>query len=352
MTKRGMKSVVRFTLEKFNQTSRGKRAVLISTVLLCLATLVILISLNTGTVRVSPLAALQTFLGQGSEQDQIILFDYRLPRILVTVLAGAGLGIAGAALQGITRNALADPGILGLHAGAAFGLMVFVSLSFSMDTSVALLIPLFAFAGSVAAALIIMLLSYDRNSGVSPIKLILVGIAVAAGFHALTLYLSLRLDEDTYSFAARWLAGSVWGRDWIHVQALLPWIVICIAYIWSRSKTLDAFHLGDAAATSIGTPVRSRRILLLLSAVALSAVSVSVAGGIGFIGLAAPHLARRLVGPLHRHLIPAAGLIGMVILVTADTVGRTIFAPNAIPAGVVVAAIGAPYFLYLLVRTK
>ncbi|WP_416291850.1 FecCD family ABC transporter permease [Paenibacillus illinoisensis] len=332
--------------------SRGKRSIAVSVTLLCIACAVIVISLNTGTIRLSPLAVLQTLLGHGSPDDQIVLFDYRLPRILITVLAGAGLGISGAALQGITRNPLADPGILGLHAGAALGLMVFVSLSYSMDGSIALLIPLFTFAGGFISALIIMLLAYDRHNGVSPIKLILVGIAVAAGFHALTLYLSLRLDEDTYSFAARWLAGSVWGRDWIHVQALLPWIVVCVPYIWSRSKTLDAFGLGDAAATGIGTPVRSQRIWLLLCTVALSAISVSMAGGIGFIGLAAPHLARRLVGPMHRHLIPAAGLIGMVILVTADTLGRTIFQPNAIPAGIVVAAIGAPYFLYLLVRTK
>ncbi|MGF9697435.1 MULTISPECIES: FecCD family ABC transporter permease [Paenibacillus] len=332
--------------------SRGKRSIVVSVTLLCIACAVIVISLNTGTIRLSPLAVLQTLLGNGSPDDQIVLFDYRLPRILITVLAGAGLGISGAALQGITRNPLADPGILGLHAGAALGLMVFVSLSYSIDGSVALLIPLFSFAGGVISALIIMLLAYDRHNGVSPIKLILVGIAVAAGFHALTLYLSLRLDEDTYSFAARWLAGSVWGRDWIHVQALLPWIILCVPYIWSRSKTLDAFGLGDAAATGIGTPVRSQRIWLLLCTVALSAVSVSMAGGIGFIGLAAPHLARRLVGPMHRHLIPAAGLIGMVILVAADTIGRTIFQPNAIPAGIVVAAIGAPYFLYLLVRTK
>ncbi|MBE7681247.1 FecCD family ABC transporter permease [Paenibacillus sp. P13VS] len=332
--------------------SRGKRSITVSVTLLCIACAVIVISLNTGTIRLSPLAVLQTLLGQGSPDDQIVLFDYRLPRILITVLAGAGLGISGAALQGITRNPLADPGILGLHAGAALGLMVFVSLSYSMDGSIALLIPLFTFAGGVISALIIMLLAYDRHNGVSPIKLILVGIAVAAGFHALTLYLSLRLDEDTYSFAARWLAGSVWGRDWIHVQALLPWIAVCVPYIWSRSKTLDAFGLGDAAATGIGTSVLSQRIWLLLCTVALSAISVSMAGGIGFIGLAAPHLARRLVGPMHRHLIPAAGLIGMVILVTADTIGRTIFQPNAIPAGIVVAAIGAPYFLYLLVRTK
>lgn len=335
-----------------NAASRTRRSITVSLILLAIACVVIIVSLNTGTIRLSPIAVLQTLFGGGTEADHIVLFDYRLPRILITVLAGAGLGVAGAALQGITRNPLADPGILGIHAGAALGLMAFASLSFSMDSSVALLIPLFTFAGGMLSALIIMLLAYDRHNGVSPIKLILVGIAVAAGFHALTLYLSLRLDEDTYSFAARWLAGSVWGRDWIHVAALLPWILLCIPYVWSRSKTLDALGLGDAAATGIGTAVKSQRIWLLLCTVALSAVSVSMAGGIGFIGLAAPHLARRLVGPMHRHLIPAAGLIGMVILVAADTVGRTLFQPNAIPAGIVVAALGAPYFLYLLVRTR
>ncbi|BBH23788.1 iron ABC transporter permease [Paenibacillus baekrokdamisoli] len=333
-------------------TSRGTRvlAVIIFLSLICVITL--LISLNTGTIRLSPLTVFQTLFGYGNYDDTMVLFDYRLPRILVTMLAGMGLGVSGAILQGVTRNSLADPGILGLHAGASFGLIVFVSFFHTLEGMSSILIPLFTFAGGVAAALLIVLLAYDRHKGVLPIRLLLVGIAVAAGFSAITLFLSLRLDEDTYTFAARWLVGNVWGRDWVNVYALLPWIVIFVPYAYFQSKTLDSFSLGDEVATSLGTPVRRQRYLLLACAVALSSASVSMAGGIGFIGLAAPHLARRLVGPIHQHFLPVAGLIGLVILVVADTIGRSIFQPNSIPAGVVVAAVGAPYFLYLLVRTK
>ncbi|WP_223192604.1 FecCD family ABC transporter permease [Paenibacillus sedimenti] len=320
--------------------------------LLLISVGIIVTSLNTGSIRLSPADVWQTFMGYGSTDSRIVLLEYRLPRILITMLAGIGLGISGAILQGLTRNALADPGIMGLHAGAAFGLIVFVSFFHTMKGMPSLLIPIFAFAGGVLTAAIIVLLAFDRHKGVLPIRLILIGIAIAAGFSAVTLFLSLRLDEATYSFSSRWLLGNVWGRDWVHVYALLPWIALFVPYVLSKWKTLNAFSLGDEIATGMGIPVNRQRLLLLAAAVALSSASVAMAGGIGFIGLVAPHLARRLVGPMHQHLLPIAGLIGLVILVMADTIGRSIFQPNAIPAGVVVAAVGAPYFLYLLVRTK
>jgi iron complex transport system permease protein len=332
--------------------SREKRAFTVGVILLLICLSAIIISLNTGTIRLSPLSVLHTFLGFGSPDEKLVLFEYRLPRILVTMLAGIGLGVSGAILQGLSRNALADPGILGLHAGAAFGLIIFVTFFHSMKGSASLWIPLFTFAGGVLTALFIVWLAYDRHKGLLPIRLILTGIAVAAGFSALTLFLSLRLDENTYAFTSRWLIGNVWGRDWMHVYALLPWILLFVPYALLQSKTLNAFSLGDELAVGIGTAVLRKRLLLLTTAVALSSASVSMAGGIGFIGLVAPHLARRLVGPMHQHFLPISGLIGLVILVLADTIGRSVFQPNAIPAGVVVAAIGAPYFLYLLVKTK
>ncbi|GGI44481.1 iron ABC transporter permease [Paenibacillus marchantiophytorum] len=320
--------------------------------LLLISLLVILISLNTGSIRLSPFEVWQTFVGQGSPDSQLVLFEYRLPRILITMLAGIGLGVSGAILQGITRNGLADPGILGLHAGAAFGLIVFVSFFHAVKGMPSLLIPVFAFAGGIVTAVLIVILAYDRHKGIVPIRLILVGIAIAAGFSAVTLFLSLRLDEATYRFTSRWLLGNVWGRDWIHVYALLPWILVFIPYTFSKWKVMNAFSLGDETTAGMGISVNRERMLLLMSAVALSSASVAMAGGIGFLGLVAPHLARRLVGPMHQYLLPIAGLIGLVILVAADTIGRSIFQPNAIPAGVVVAAVGAPYFLYLLIRTK
>jgi iron complex transport system permease protein len=293
-----------------------------------------------------------TLLGQGSPDENLILFEYRLPRIVITALAGIGLGVAGAVLQGVSRNSLADPGIVGLHAGAALGLIVFVSFFRTMEGPAALMIPLYTFIGGMVTAVVIVLLSYDRYRGLLPIRLILVGIAVEAGISAITLVLSLKLDQDTYLFAARWLAGSVWGREWINVCALLPWVLILVPWIYSKSRTLDVFALGDDAAAGIGSAVTRNRTVLLGLAIALSCASVSMTGGIGFIGLIAPHVARRLAGPIHRHFLPVAALIGMVILVTADTIGRSVFQPKPIPAGIVVAAIGGPYFLYLLLRRK
>lgn len=329
-----------------------QRALVVTVVLLCLSAAVVLYSLNTGTLKLNPLVVVKTLFGFGDFQSETVLFDYRLPRIVVTMLAGIGLGIAGGILQSLSRNPLADPGIIGLNAGAAFGLIVFVTYFHALEGNPSLLIPLFTFGGGLLAAAVIVLLAYDRQEGLVPIRLILVGIAVAAGFSALTLFLSLKLDEDTYTFASRWLVGNVWGRDWIHVLALLPWIVCLVPVTLMQSSTLNALTLGDAVASSVGVRVQRQRLLLLTLAVGLASASVSMTGGIGFIGLVAPHLARRLVGSLHQYFLPVSALIGLLILVSADTIGRSIFAPNAIPAGVVVAFIGAPYFLYLLAKTK
>jgi iron complex transport system permease protein len=337
---------------KYLMNADNKRAYTVTMVFILMSIVAVLISLNTGTLRISPLKVIQTLFGYGDFKSSTVLFDYRMPRILITMLAGVGLGISGAILQGLSRNPLADPGILGLHAGASFGLIIFVTYFHSLDEKASILIPLFTFSGGVLTAFLIVLLAFDRYKGIPPIRLILVGIAISAGFSAITLFLSLRLDEETYSFASRWLVGNVWGRDWIHVIALFPWILILAPYAWFQSSTLNALSLGDDVAAGLGASVQKQRLLMLVTAVGLSCASVAMAGGIGFIGLVAPHLARRLVGPMYQHFLPVAGLIGLIILVLADTIGRSIFQPNAIPAGIVVAAIGAPYFLYLLTKTK
>ncbi|MDQ0880445.1 iron complex transport system permease protein [Peribacillus sp. V2I11] len=337
---------------KYLMNADNKRAYTVTMVFILISIVAVLISLNTGTLRISPLKVIQTLFGYGDFKSSTVLFDYRMPRILITMLAGVGLGISGAILQGLSRNPLADPGILGLHAGASFGLIIFVTYFHSLDEKASILIPLFTFLGGILTAFLIVLLAYDRYKGILPIRLILIGIAISAGFSAITLFLSLRLDEETYSFASRWLVGNVWGRDWIHVIALFPWILILAPYAYFQSNTLNALSLGDDVAAGLGASVQKQRLLMLVTAVGLSCASVAMAGGIGFIGLVAPHLARRLVGPMYQHFLPVAGLIGLIILVLADTIGRSIFQPNAIPAGIVVAAIGAPYFLYLLTKTK
>nr|WP_254450604.1 iron ABC transporter permease [Cohnella herbarum] len=324
----------------------------VGVVLMVICLGVLIFSLNTGTIKLSPMQVLQTLFGFGTAKEETVLFDYRMPRILITMLAGIGLGVSGAILQGVFRNPLADPGVVGLNAGSAVGLIVFVSFFQSMEQMSALLIPLFTFCGAMLTALLIGVLAYERGQNLQPTRVILVGIAVAAGFSALTLYLSLRLDSETYTFAARWLVGNIWGRDWIHVFALLPWIIGFGTYALLQARTLNALGLGDGTIVSIGVSLNRKRIGLLVAAVSLSSASVAMAGGIGFIGFVAPHLARRLVGSSHRHVIPISGMIGVVILVLADTAGRSLFLPSLIPAGVLVAGIGAPYFLYLLLRSS
>lgn len=334
-----------------SSSNRAGRALFIGFILAAICIAVLIFSLNTGTIKLSPMQVVTTLFGQGSVKESMVLFDYRMPRILITMLAGIGLGVSGAILQGVFRNPLADPGVVGLNAGSAVGLIVFVSFFQSMEQMSALLIPLFTFCGAMITALLIGILAYERGQNLQPTRVILVGIAIAAGFSALSLFLSLRLDAETYTFTARWLVGNVWGRDWVHVYALLPWIIGFGGYAMFQVKTLDALALGEDTAVSIGVSLNRKRIWLIISAVSLSSASVAMAGGIGFIGFVAPHLARRLVGSSHQYVIPISGMIGLVILVMADTAGRSFFLPSLIPAGVLVAAIGAPYFLYLLLRS-
>ncbi len=219
-----------------------------------------MLSLNTGTLSIAPLKVIQTLFGHGDFESATVLYDYRMPRIIITMLAGIGLGISGAILQGLSRNALADPGILGLHSGASFGLIIFVTFFHSINENASILIPLFTFGGGVLAAFLIIILASDRSKGLLPIRLILVGIAVSAGFSAISLFFSLKLNDETYTFASRWLVGNVWGRDWIHVLALLPWIFILTPYAWLKSKTLNALSLGDSVAAGLGVSVQKRTV--------------------------------------------------------------------------------------------
>ncbi|UYO05951.1 FecCD family ABC transporter permease [Paenibacillus sp. PSB04] len=325
------------------------------TVMLILALLIVavfIISMNTGYIRLSPIDLIRTLFGQGSDQENLILFEFRLPRIVISVLIGAGLAVSGAVMQGIFRNPLADPGILGINSGA--GLMVMLLVSFYPTTQAmpVFLLPLLAFVGAGLTAALIYSLSYTRNKGIRPIRLMLTGIAVAAGIQAAMIVLTLRLKPEQYQFVATWLAGSIWGTNWKFVLSLLPWIVVLVPYIIYRARVMNVLQMGEQMATSLGENVRKEQFRLLAAAVALAAASVAVSGGIAFVGLVGPHLARRLVGPKHQMLLPVSALIGALLVIAADTIGRWILQPSGVPTGIVVAVIGAPYFLYLLARAK
>jgi iron complex transport system permease protein len=315
---------------------------------------VFLLSLNTGTLKISPLEVLQTIIGQGTSQQEIVLFDFRMPRMIVALLVGAGLALSGAILQGVSRNGLADPGIIGINAGAGLGVIIFVSFFFgkiSVESFLSVfLLPLFALIGALGAAVIIYILAWKK--GVTPIRLILVGIAVNAGFGAILLVLSLKMTSNNFQFATIWLSGSLWGTDWKFVLAALPWMLILIPLAIYKARFLNVLNLGDGIATGLGTNVERERRKLLFIAVALAGASVAVAGGIGFIGLVAPHLARRLVGPKHEVLLPVSALIGALLLLLSDLLARSLLTTTEIPVGIVISALGAPYFIYLLMKTK
>lgn len=328
---------------------RNVAVVLIFSVLLILS---FVVSMNTGYSKLSPLDTLRTLFGGGSNKENLILFGFRLPRIVISMLVGAGLALSGCIIQGVSRNALADPGLLGINAGAGLTVILFVLFFGSQSYLSVFTLPFLALLGGGLAAILIYALAYKREGGLAPIRLILTGVAMQAGLSALTTVLVVKLDETQFDFVATWQAGSIWGSNWKFVLALLPWLLLLIPYVLSKSRALDVLSLGDDIAYGLGASVEKERRRLLVSAVALAASCVAVSGSISFVGLIAPHLARPLVGPRHRILLPVCALAGAVLVSVSDTVARVIAQPFEIPTGIMVAIIGAPYFLYLLVKNK
>ena len=310
-----------------------------------------LISMNTGYTHLSPADTLRTLFGGGSEKQQLILFEFRLPRIVLSMLSGLGLAVSGCIIEGISRNALADPGVLGINAGAGLMVILYVLL-FGADSMLSIFtLPFLAFVGAGLTAIVIYVLAYKRKEGIAPLRLILTGVAIQAGLSSLTTVLVVRLDERQYTFVSTWQAGSIWGSNWNFVLALLPWLLLLFPYVLYKSRILDVMDLGDEVAFGLGVAVERERRCLLSAAVALAAACVAVSGSISFVGLIAPHLARRLVGVQHAILLPTCALIGALLVSSADTIARVIVQPDELPTGIMVAIIGAPYFLYLLAKS-
>lgn len=315
---------------------------------LLIATLVVSIGLGPASLSYDRL--LPTLLGNGSFKEEFVLYSLRLPRLLITVMAGMALSLSGAILQGITRNELADPGIIGINTGAGVAVALFF-LYFPTDVgSFIYLLPIAAFLGALVTATAIYLFSYDRVQGLQPIRLILTGVGFSMALSGIMVILISSTRREKVDFIAKWLAGNIWGTDWIFVYSLLPWLLVLIPLTFYKANKLNLLALNEPVAIGVGVAIEKERIQLLLTAVALAAAAVSVTGGISFIGLMAPHIARALVGPRHQFFLPIALLLGGWLLAFADTIGRNIAGPDGVPAGIVVALIGAPYFIYLLLK--
>lgn len=319
--------------------------------LFCMA---VYISVTNGVFDMTVKDVFNTILGIDPQPDhELVIFEFRLPRIVLSAMVGLGLGIAGAVIQGITRNGLADPGILGINSGAGAAVVLFMFFFqgkiVGTDWFAVMAMPLFGLVGGLLAAIFIFAFSWHRGR-LDPQRLILVGIAVASGLGALSMYISLKMNPQDFEMATVWMSGSVWNANWHYVVAALPWLIICVPFIWFKSRKLDLLQFERDSAMSLGVAVNRETNLLLIASIGLVSACVSVSGSIGFVGLIAPHIARKLVGVSHHRMLPVCGIIGMVIVVVSDYIGRTIFAPISLPAGVVVALLGVPYFIYLLYR--
>ncbi|GAA0592946.1 iron chelate uptake ABC transporter family permease subunit [Virgibacillus siamensis] len=320
--------------------------------LLILIIVMFFVTLGTGVVKVPPMGVVKTLFGLGSDKYELVLFNFRLPEIVLALLIGTGLAVSGTILQGVTQNDLADPGILGINTGAGLAVVLYIFLlqdSINGTLSV-FIMPLFALLGALFAALLIYLLAW--KNGVNPIRLILVGIGVNAGFSAALIIFQLKMNPQDFRQATVWLSGDIWNADWTFVMALLPWILLLVPFALHKANILNILTLGDDVAAGLGSKVEKERRSLLLIAVALAGASVAAGGAIAFLGLVVPHIARKIIGPLHQYIIPIAALIGALLLMVSDLIGKNLLDPTQIPVGIVVAILSTPYFVYLLIKTN
>lgn len=325
----------------------------ISTVILLsvLILLVFIVSLSLGSFKIEPLDIIKTLIGQGTKSQHIAIFSLRLPRIIIAVLVGSALAVAGTVLQGVTQNDLADSGILGINSGAALFVVVYLYFMngnvYDGISSVSIFtMPVVALAGALFGAFLIYILAWKK--GISSSRLLLVGIGINVAFTSLLTIFQLKFTTQEFNRVMAWTSGSIWGTSWKYVLAVLPFIVVIIGIVFYKARYLDALNLGDELATGLGIAVEKERRKLIVYAVVLAGVATSVAGSITFLGLIAPHIARKLVGPKHNKLLPVAALIGTMILLLADTIAKNLLTPMEMPVGIVVAIIGVPYFIYLM----
>ncbi|EJD5744573.1 iron chelate uptake ABC transporter family permease subunit [Staphylococcus pseudintermedius] len=297
-----------------------------------------ILSLSAGAVWISPIEVIKEVWSG----DNFILSEFRVPRMLLGILVGAALAISGAVIQGVIRNPLASPDVIGITKGASLAAVIVIIV---FPTAPLFVLPVASFIGALVISLILSLLISWQ--GIKGSQLALIGMAIGAVAMALVQYLLIRNPMEA-NIALVWLTGSLFGRSMDHVLTILPWLIVAIPVIFLYARKLDILHLGEEVATALGTHVQRTKMILLFTSVMLAGAAISVVGGLSFLGLIAPHIARSLVGHQHRHIVAMSGLVGALLMVIADGLARIIAPPIDIPVGVLIAIIGAPYFLYVL----
>lgn len=333
------------------KVNKNKKFIYTLAILTSLIIVTFLVSLNMGSLKIGAIDVIKTFLGQGSRAHEIALFRLRLPRIVIGILVGTALAVAGTILQGVTKNDLADSGILGINSGASLFVVAYIyfmngNVYDGVSNFTIFTMPLVALCGAIFGAFLIYILAW--KNGINSSRLLLVGIGINTAFTSLLTIFQLKFTTQEFNRVLAWTTGSIWGSNWKYVMAILPFILIFLGLTIYKSRYLDVLNLGDNVATGLGTDVEKERRKFIIYAVVLAGVATSVAGSIAFLGLVSPHIARKLVGPKHKRLIPISALVGTLILLVADTISRNLLAPMEIPVGIIISIIGVPYFIYLM----
>ena len=319
------------------------RAISFYVLTLGLMVLLFVLSIRLGTYTLSFEEIWAAF--KPDDKNYFTLMEYRLPRAVLAILLGGALAISGVLVQSVVRNPLASPDILGINNAAG---LIAVSVLMFLPNLAFYWMPIFAFLGGVLSFVILWIVC---GFNFRPIKMAIIGVALSALWAAISHYLMLTNPVEINT-AMLWLTGSLWGRSWSYLNVVLPWLVVLLPLPFIFCRDLDTLGLGENKASTLGVTVNKVQISVLVLAVALSTTAVAICGPIAFLGLVAPHLARRLVGGRHRTLVPAALIIGALLLQLSDILARVIDPPTELPAGILTAIIGAPYFFYLLMRTK
>jgi len=325
------------------QRSEDKRKIIITFAGLTLLLAGFFISVLSGSVTLSFDQFYRVFTGLETGGLYHVVMNIRLPRVLVGGLVGINLALSGAILQSILKNPLSDPGIIGISAGAGLAAMVVMILYPALSH----LVPPAAFMGAIGAALLIYLLAYE--GGAHPLRLILAGVALSAFLSAFMTTLIV-LHSEKVQGTVNWMAGALSGRSWTHLQMILPYSVVGMFGAFAGARYLNILALGDDIARGLGLHVEKTKFILIILAALLAASAVSVVGMLGFVGLIIPHITRLMIGSDNVYLIPLSSVFGALTVICADTAARLMFYPYELPVGVVMAFVGAPFFLYLLKR--
>lgn len=318
-------------------------------------------SITTGASDASIVDVITSFAGNGAEtalngRDRIIIFDIRLPRAILGFLIGGGLAVSGAVMQGLFRNPLADPGLIGISAGSSLGAVAMIVLGGGMLAPVAHLLGIFAlpvaaFVGGLATTMFLYRVA-TRHGQTSIATMLLAGIAIGSLALAATGLLIYMADDRQLRDLTFWSMGSLAGATWDKIAAAGPIIALALLPLPFMARGLNALTLGEAAAFHMGVAVQRLKNIAIVSVAAAVGASVAVSGGIGFVGIIVPHVLRMAIGPDHRFLLPASALLGGSLLLVADVVARTIVSPAELPIGIITAGVGGPFFLWMLLRQR